>query len=168
MGEAREAAGGSEAARRAQSSGSSGASRGAETARRVESVGPRGAARAAEAVRRVEPIGERGPRLDVERVAERVAVRLGAAAPALRRRSRWLADQIERACGSMLLNLGEQEHVAGGNRRLRLETAAGSAAEVRRALRFGLAFGHVDANLAEDVDADLDRVIAMLWKLRHR
>ena len=104
--------------------------------------------------------------LDVEVVAMRIASRLGEDAPRLRKRSRWLADQIERAAGSMLLNLGEQEHHSMGNRRLRLETAAGSAAELRRALHHGRAFHHVEDGFAEEVDADLDRVLAMLWRMR--
>jgi hypothetical protein len=75
--------------------------------------------------------------LDVDVVAERIAARLGENNLRLRRRSKWLADQIERACGSLMLNLGEQAHNTLGNRRLRLETAAGSASEIRSALRFG-------------------------------
>ena len=68
----------------------------------------------------------------------------------------------------MMLNIGEQEGNARGNRRLRLETASGSAAELRRALAFALCWRWVDARDAEEIDALLDRVMAMLWKMRKR
>ncbi|UJR85564.1 four helix bundle protein [Sandaracinus amylolyticus] len=106
--------------------------------------------------------------LDVEVVAERAVARLGENAERLRTRSRWLADQIERAAGSLLLNLGEQRHNTRGNRRLRLETAAGSASELRRALRFARLYRHLDDAVCEEIDRDLDRVLAMIWRMRQR
>ena len=115
-------------------------------------------------------LGSSGERrcLEVERVAERVVARLGEENSRLRARSRWLADQLERAAGSLLLNLGEQRHNARGNRRLRLETAAGSASEIRSALRFARLYRHLDASVCEELDRDLDRVLAMLWRMRQR
>src|SRR5690606_39294373 len=95
--------------------------------------------------------GARGA-LEVERVAERVVARLGEENARLRARSRWLADQLERAAGSLLLNLGEQRHNVRGNRRSRLETAAGSASEIRSALRFARLYRHLDAKLCEELD----------------
>lgn len=112
--------------------------------------------------------GRGGARLDVEVMAERVVARLGENAERLKGRSRWLADQVERAAGSLLLNIGEQRHNVRGNRRLRLETAAGSASELREALRFARLYRHLDARMCEEVDRDLDRVIAMLWRMRQR
>ena len=106
--------------------------------------------------------------MDVEVVAEGVVERLSSIAPSLRKRSRELADQIERAAMSLMLNLGESIGNHRGNRRLRLETAAGSASELRRALRFGAIWGHLDREEARAIDADLDRVMAMLWRLRQR
>jgi four helix bundle protein len=110
----------------------------------------------------------RAQQLDVEVVVEGIAGRLAQLDPRLRRRRRELADQIERACMSLMLNLGESLGNHAGNRRLRLETAAGSATELRRALRFAAIWGHVDGRLAEELDRDLDRVLAMLWRLRQR
>lgn len=55
-----------------------------------------------------------------------------------------------------------------GNRRLRLETAAGSAAELRRGVRFGALWGHFERDWAASIDRDLDRVLAMLWRMRQR
>ena len=106
--------------------------------------------------------------LDVERVALEVCRRLGALDPSLRRRSRELADQVQRAAMSMMLNLGESRGNQLGNCRLRLETAAGSAAELRGAARFGAIWGLIDRELADSIDRDLDRVAAMLWKMRAR
>ena len=106
--------------------------------------------------------------LDVERVALEVCRRLGALDPSLRRRSRELADQVQRAAMSMMLNIGEQEGNTRGNRRMRLETASGSAAELRRALAFALCWRWVSEVEAEEIDALLDRVLAMLWVMRKR
>ena len=115
-------------------------------------------------------LGSNGERrgLEVERVAEGVVARLGEENARLKARSRWLADQLERAAGSLLLNLGEQRHNVRGNRRLRLETAAGSASEIRSALRFARLYRHLDASVCEELDRDLDRVLAMLWRMRQR
>ena len=44
--------------------------------------------------------------------------------------------------------------------------AAGSAAEVRAALEVALAWGCIDA--APEAEAELDRVLAMVWRLTHR
>ena len=55
-----------------------------------------------------------------------------------------------------------------GNRRMRLETASGSAAELRRALAFALCWRWVEEAEAKEIDALLDRVMAMLWVMRKR
>jgi len=44
--------------------------------------------------------------------------------------------------------------------------AAGSAAEVRATLEVALAWGYLDA--APLAAAEVDRVLAMLWRLTHR
>ena len=111
---------------------------------------------------------QRPVRLDVEVVVESIVRRFSQIAPSLRRRRRELADQIERACMSLMLNLGESRGNQMGNRRLRLETAAGSAAELRGAARFAAIWGLIDRDVADSLDRDLDRVAAMLWKMRAR
>ena len=107
-------------------------------------------------------------RLDVEVVVESIVERFAQTAPSLRRRRRELADQIERACMSLMLNLGESRGNHLGNRRLRLETAAGSAGELRKCVRFGALWGHFEREWAAEMDRDLDRVLAMLWRMRQR
>ena len=53
----------------------------------------------------------------------------------IKARDRALADQLMRAASSVALNIGEANYSDPGNRRSRLFTAAGSAAETRLALR---------------------------------
>lgn len=54
-----------------------------------------------------------------------------------------------------------------GDQRRHYEMAAGSAGEVTTALRIALAKGYITATEAAEVDAVLDRVRAMLYRLTH-
>ena len=76
---------------------------------------------------------------------------------------RGLADQMRRALASVALNLNEGAGNRRGNRRLRFETACGSAKESRSAYEVAGAFGYVDVDLAL-VDR-LDRIAATTWRL---
>ena len=83
----------------------------------------------------------------------------------LRRKS--LADQIGRAADSVALNIAEARQRAGLDHADMLRRAAGSASELTAALRIARARGYItDADFAA-VDAHLDRVRAMLWRLTH-
>jgi four helix bundle protein len=84
------------------------------------------------------------------------------------RRDRALADQLQRAASSVALNLAEGAQSGGGNRTTRFRTAAGSASETRAALRVAAAWGYISDPDRAQVDAKLDRVLAMLWRLCHR
>ena len=82
-------------------------------------------------------------------------------------RDRDLAQQIRRAASSIPLNLGEGRRRSGKDRLQHWRIAAGSAEEVRAALRVALAWGDVregDAVQALDL---VDRVLAMLWRMTH-
>lgn len=79
-----------------------------------------------------------------------------------------LAKQIREATSSIALNIGEGNRSDGGNRRARFSTAAGSNAEVRAALRVAVAWGYVRNEDVAAVDALLDRVGAMLYRLGAR
>lgn len=79
-----------------------------------------------------------------------------------------LAKQIREAASSIALNIGEGNRSDGGNRRARFSTAAGSNAEVRAALRVAVAWGYVRNEDVAAVDALLDRVGAMLYRLGAR
>lgn len=81
---------------------------------------------------------------------------------------RGLADQLMRAASSVALNIAESQGSDGGNRRARLFTAAGSAAESRAALRVAVGWRHIQAADAEGANRLLDRLVAILWKLTHR
>jgi four helix bundle protein len=85
--------------------------------------------------------------------------------PAIKKFDRDLADQIHRAATSVALNLGEGSRNSAGNRRLRFETAHGSANEVKSALAVGMSWGWI-ADATPSL-AILDRLLALLWRLTH-
>ena len=92
-------------------------------------------------------------------------------APLLRQlggRDAKLMDQLRRSASSVVLNINEGRYSLGGNKRARYHTAAGSNAETRSCLRVAVAWGFVDRKRAAVVDALLDRIQAMLWRLCHR
>ena len=75
--------------------------------------------------------------------------------------------QLAAAPSSIVLNLGEAEGNDGGTGRARLFSAAGSNREVRAALELAVAWGYVSAAQVEPLDAEFDRVAAMLYRLTH-
>jgi len=79
---------------------------------------------------------------------------------------RALADQLRRAASSVALNIAEGNRRIGQDRIQFFRIAAGSAAEVQAALEVAVAWGHIEA--AQVTEAELDRVLAMLWRLTHR
>jgi four helix bundle protein len=83
----------------------------------------------------------------------------------IRRRSAGLADQIERASGSIAANLGEGNRRQGKDRLHFFRIAAGSADETRVHLRVAIARGWITSRDAA-VPLDLiDQELAMLWRL---
>jgi four helix bundle protein len=83
----------------------------------------------------------------------------------IRRKSSSLAKQLADASESIALNLGEGRLRRDGDKRRHFEMAAGSASEVTVALRIAVAKQYITAEEAADVDAALDRVRAMLYRL---
>jgi four helix bundle protein len=94
-----------------------------------------------------------------------VLKRLAPVETRIRRKSASLAKQLADASESIALNLGEGRLRRDGDRRRHYEMAAGSASEVTVALRIAVAKQYITANEAADVDAVLDRVRAMLYRL---
>ncbi len=90
--------------------------------------------------------------------------RLATAGRTVRRASRNLSSQLDRAAQSVAANLAEADTPCSGNSRSRLETAYGSLREVRTHLRMACIYGHLEAEEAEAIDAVLDRVGAMTWR----
>ena len=67
---------------------------------------------------------------------------------AVQRRDRDLASQLRRAISSISLNLSEGFGVAGGNGRVRFETALGSLNEAKTAIRVAVAWGYFSNDAA--------------------
>jgi four helix bundle protein len=91
--------------------------------------------------------------------------KLRALIPRIKTRDKSLADQIQRAASSVVLNIGEAEYSDPGNRRARFHTAAGSAGETRAALRLAVAWGIVPRGEGEPAMVLLDHILPILWKL---
>jgi four helix bundle protein len=83
----------------------------------------------------------------------------------IRRHSAGLAKQLAEASDSIALNLGEGRLRRAGDRRHHYDIAAGSASEATVALRVAVARGLVTRDDVLEVEALLDRVRAMLFRL---
>src|SRR3972149_2045212 len=82
----------------------------------------------------------------------------------VQRRDRDLADQLRRAASSVVLNVAEAQGARGGNRRLRFETALGSATEASSALEVAVAWGYVAKQEIVEAEAQLDRARPLPWE----
>ncbi len=102
--------------------------------------------------------------LDLALTAQRAIVPL---VRRVQRHDRKLAQQLRDATNSFVLNLGEGAYSDPGNRRSRYQTAAGSAGEVRVGLLAAVGWGYLRDGDAEAALAQLDRLLASLWKLTH-
>src|ERR1041385_8847098 len=85
----------------------------------------------------------------------------------VRQRRKSLADEIGRAAESVALNVSEARERAGLDRADLFRRAAGSASELTTALRIARARGYITPAEFAAVDATLDRVRAMLYRLTH-
>ena len=104
--------------------------------------------------------------LDVQRVSLELIEALAPIVERIRRNNPDLVRQIVRSASSIALNIGEGLAQRGGSARVRFETAAGSARETQMALKVAVAWGWVaEQGLTEALDL-LDRLLAMLWRLR--
>jgi len=96
-----------------------------------------------------------------------VLERLASLEPKLRQRRKSLADEVGRAAESIARNVSEARQRAGLDRADLFRRAAGSASELTTALRIAQARGYITPADFAAVDAVLDRVRAMLWRLTH-
>jgi four helix bundle protein len=83
----------------------------------------------------------------------------------IRCRDRMLHDQVRSAASSIPLNLAEGSRRSGKDRLHFFRIAAGSAAELRAALRVAIVWGDLREDTLADAFDLLDRVRAMLWGL---
>lgn len=93
--------------------------------------------------------------------------RLATVEPKIRQRRKSLADEIGRAAESIALDVSEARQRAGLDRADLFRRAAGSTSELTTALRIARARGYITPEDFATVDAALDRVRAMLWRLTH-
>ena len=105
--------------------------------------------------------------LDVLNVSLELIQSLRPSLPGIRSRDARLHDQIRSAASSIALNISEGERRTGKDRIHLWRVAAGSAAEVRTALRVAEAWGDIESGKNHRSLELLDRVIAMLWKMTH-
>jgi four helix bundle protein len=87
---------------------------------------------------------------------------------AVARRDRDLGSQIRRALSSVGLNLSEGFGAAGGNGRMRFESARGSLYETQAGLRMAVAWGYLSAQDCAPVLAAIDRLGARVFGLSRR
>jgi four helix bundle protein len=85
----------------------------------------------------------------------------------VRQRRKSLADEMARAAESVALNISEARQRAGLDRADLYRRAAGSAAELTTALRIARARGYITPVDHAAVEAVLDRVRGILWRLTH-
>jgi four helix bundle protein len=104
---------------------------------------------------------------DVLEMSLTVMDRIAGVEGKVRTRRKSLADQIGRAAESVSLNISEGRERAGLDRADLYRKAAGSAGELTTALRIARSRGYITRADYEAVDAALDRVRAMLWRLTH-
>ena len=104
---------------------------------------------------------------DAQEAALTVLEQLAPVEAKLRQKRKSLADEVERAAVSVALNISEGRQRKGLDRPDFYRRAAGSAAELTTALRIARARGIITAADFAAVEAPLDRVRAMLWRLTH-
>ena len=85
----------------------------------------------------------------------------------LRSRDANLYRQIRTAASSIALNIAEGNRRQGLDRLHCFRIAAGSAEEVRTALRVAAAWGDLAGDAATQAFQCLDRILAMLHRLTH-
>ena len=96
-------------------------------------------------------------------VALEIAVRLKPVVERVRRGDADLADQLYRACKSLVLAVPEGGRRGGKDRAYHFRIGAGSLDELAHGLQFAVAWGHCEPQ--PELLTLIDRELAMLWKL---
>jgi four helix bundle protein len=105
------------------------------------------------------------PVFHVLEVAHSIVPLLKSPLEQLARRNPSLTDQLRRAVESIPSNIAEGNRRVGRDRLHHWRLAAGSADEVRTALRIAIGWGHAAADDVAPALEACDRVLAMLWRL---
>jgi len=79
-----------------------------------------------------------------------------------------LASQIRRAASSVVLNTAEAFGTAGGNARLRFETARGSLYETQAGIRTAVAWGYFASEQTAELLAAMEDLGGRLYGLSRR
>jgi four helix bundle protein len=87
---------------------------------------------------------------------------------AVQRKDRDLASQVRRAVSSIALNLAEARGNAGGNTRVRLESALGSLYEAQAGIRLAIAWGYFSQAAANEVLASMHRLGGRVYGVARR
>jgi four helix bundle protein len=87
---------------------------------------------------------------------------------AIQRKDRDLASQLRRTLSSVSLNLAEGFGCAGGNARLRFETAIGSLKEAQAGFRVAVAWGYISPSTAAGALASLHSLGGRVYGLVRR
>ena len=90
--------------------------------------------------------------------ALQIAALAGPLVEAVKRKDRDLASQVRRAISSVALNLAEAQGNAGGNSRLRFETALGSLYEAQAGVQLAVAWGYVTQAAANELLEAMNRL----------
>ena len=83
----------------------------------------------------------------------------------IQRRDRDLASQVRRAVSSIALNAAEAQGNAGGNTRVRLESALGSLYEAQAGIRLAIAWGYLSQAAANEALASMNRLGGRVYGL---
>lgn len=94
-----------------------------------------------------------------------VLEQLVAIEPRIRRHNGELGKQLAKASQSIALNVAEGGGREDGDKRRHYEIAKGSAREVTAALRVAVLKGYITRDEFAAIDAPLDRVRAMLYRM---
>ena len=102
-----------------------------------------------------------------EEIADEILIEVAAVVRKIRGDAE-LARQMRNATQSLSNNIGEGAGRFGKDRELHFSYAYGSGRELRRQLRFAVAFGHISDDSIESLHEHLDHLLAILWRLTHR
>ena len=104
---------------------------------------------------------------EASQVAQELVVSLRHVIDAVALRDGNLGSQLRRAATSAALNTAEANRRDGRDRASRFRIAAAECDEAATAVRIAAAWGYIDDDAAAPILALADRLLAILYRLRH-